>query len=85
MCVCVCERPRCVRVCETSVCSSVCVRACVRACMCVCVTSVCDAVALPPHAGVPQEPPLPLHPHLTLQVVLLRNLGAREADRYEAR
>lgn len=37
-------------------------------------TSLCDASTLPSHASVSQEPPLPLHPHLTLQVMLLWDL-----------
>lgn len=44
-------------------------------------TSLCDAPALPSNASVPQEPPLPLHPHLALQVMLLRDLrGQGETD-----
>lgn len=37
-------------------------------------TSLCDASTLPSDASVSQEPPLPLHPHLTLQVMLLWDL-----------
>lgn len=44
-------------------------------------TSLSDASALPSHARVSQEPPLPLHPHLTLQVMLLRDLKELERDR----
>ena len=58
-------------------------------CVCVCVcerlTSLCDASALPSHARVSQEPPLPLHPHLTLQVMLLWDLKELERDRERER
>lgn len=37
-------------------------------------TSLRDTPALPSDSGVPQEPPLSLHPHLTLQVMLLWHL-----------
>lgn len=47
-------------------------------------TSLCDTPALPSYTGVPQEPPLSLHPHLTLQVMLLwdlRGLMDKHRDR----
>ncbi len=47
---------------------------CVCVCVCVSLTSLCDASALPPHTRVSKEPPLPLHPHLALQVMLLWDL-----------
>lgn len=43
-------------------------------CVCVFLTSLRDASALPSHTSVSQEPPLPLHPHLTLQVMFLWDL-----------
>lgn len=44
-------------------------------------TSPCDGSALPSDAGVSQKPPLSLHPHLTLQVVLFWDLEARERNK----
>ena len=46
----------------------------VHVCACTAPTSLCDAPALPPHTSVPQEPPLALHPHLTLQIMFLWDL-----------
>lgn len=43
-------------------------------------TSLCEGSALPSHASVSQKPPLPLHPHLTLQVVFFWDLEARERN-----
>lgn len=37
-------------------------------------TSLCDAPALPSDASISQKPPLPFHPHLALQVMLLWDL-----------
>lgn len=54
---------------------------CVCVYVCVRLTSLSDASALPSHARVSQEPPLPLHPHLTLQVMLLWDLKELERDR----
>lgn len=57
------------------------VRACVR--VHAALTFLSDASTVPSHTAVPQEPPLSLHPHLTLQVMLLRDL--RQTSRCSGR
>lgn len=44
-------------------------------------TSLSDASTLPSHATVSQEPPLSLHPHLTLKVMLLWDLKEERESR----